>query len=190
VTLIVDRYVQFVNDQVEFQTTQSKRFASNAYRRDLHLATATNLRGLFEEAIKLEAENAALHDRIRQLETASQQPTAAADSLPTTAQLSLKPEDLEGLPKEVIDELSVSGAEPIDFKILSVINDAGGISTLDRIIIGLYRNYQETIKRPNLTSRLNRMIPKGLLYSVPGRKGVYSTNPLSNEGAQIDEKTS
>lgn|GEM_PF-6735092 len=181
---IIDKYGEFVNDQVHFQTNQSKRFANNAFRRDLHLATATNLRGLYDEAIRLEVENLALKKKLEETEASADRASLVEAGIPTTVQLALKPEDVEGLPQDVLDELSVSAAEPMDFKVLSVINDAGGILTLDRIIIGLFKTYQEKIKRPTLTSRLNRMIPKGLLHPVPGRKGLYSTTPTGADEAQ------
>jgi hypothetical protein len=53
--------------------------------------------------------------------------------------------------------------------------------SLDKLIIGLYKKTAEIHKRSTLTSRLYRMIQKGLIYSVPYRKGIYSTQELSED---------
>lgn len=176
--MIVEKYGEFVNDQTQFQLNQSKRFSAQPFRRDLHLATATNLSGLFTIAKELEAENAELKERIANLEAG-----ISESSTTGFGQLPLRPEDIDDLPDDVRQELSVSASDPADFRILTLINDAGGVMTLDRIIIGLYRVYGEKIKRPTLVSRINRMIPKNILYPVPGRKGIYTTNAPGSGGA-------
>jgi hypothetical protein len=172
---IVEKHMEFVNKQITFQEQQATRFSSNAYRRELHTQTANNLRELLNDFVRVEK---ALDEAVAR----AAQKDSAAGRIPSLTEMALKPEDIEGLPAEVIAELSVSGADPQDFNIISVLNEAGGILSLDRIVIRLYRVYGEKVKRATLISRLNRMIPKGLLYSVPNRKGLYSTTQIANEG--------
>lgn len=95
--------------------------------------------------------------------------------------ITLTLEDIEGLPPELMQELSISDADRLEFTIVSIINDAGGILSLDKIIVGLYKKTGEVHKRSTLTSRLYRMIQKSLIYSVPYRKGIYSTQELTDD---------
>jgi hypothetical protein len=52
---------------------------------------------------------------------------------------------------------------------------------LDRIIVDLYKKTRDVPKRSNIISRLFRMAERGMIYNVPGKKGVYSTYELSEE---------
>jgi hypothetical protein len=72
-------------------------------------------------------------------------------------------EDIEGLPPELMQELSISDADRLEFTIVGIINEAGGLMSLDKIIIGLYKKSGEIHKRSTLTSRLYRMIQKNLI---------------------------
>jgi hypothetical protein len=96
-------------------------------------------------------------------------------------QLSVSPEELEGLPEELINELSVSDADKTEFAIVNLINENGGILPLDRILIGMYKKTGEITKRQTMTSKLYRMSQKGLVFSVPSKKGFYSTEELTED---------
>lgn len=89
----------------------------------------------------------------------------------------LRPEDLEGLPDELLVELN---RDELETRIQRIIKDAGGVMSLDRLMIALYRENGEIHKRRQLTQKLYRMAGKGALYSVPHRKAVYSTYPQSD----------
>jgi hypothetical protein len=82
-----------------------------------------------------------------------------------------------------MSELSVSSADKTEYAILNLMEKAGGIMSLDQIIVGLYRTTQEIHKRQTTTSRLYRMAGKNLVFSVPNKKGVYSLEPISEEEA-------
>lgn len=170
---IVDKHGEFVKKQVSFHEAQAQRFANNSYRHDMHQGTAAQFRSLLADMENLDAECEREKSLLAQRD--------GQPKIPTLAEIALKPDELSGLPQDVISELSVSGADPTDFHILEVINNAGGVLSLDRIIIGLYRSHGEKVKRTTLTSRLNRMIPKGLLHAVPSRRGLYSTTPFASE---------
>jgi len=110
----------------------------------------------------------------------------------------LRPEDLEGLPEELLLELN---QDELEIKIQRIIKKAGGTMSLDRLMIGLYREHGELHRRRQLTQKLYRMASKGALYSVPRRKAVYSilpqddsledepgeTHAPENEGGDIDD---
>ena len=73
------------------------------------------------------------------------------------------------------------GAARGETLLLHVINDRGGIATLDQVLVSLYRKTGEVMKRTTLTSKLYRMTQKGTVFVVPSKKGVYSTRRLSQE---------
>src|SRR5439155_24649428 len=96
---------------------------------------------------------------------------------PETHALTLRPEDLVGLPPELLKQLKITEGDKLEAAIVEVINDAGGTLILDKLLIGLYRKTKEVHQRTTLVNRLYRMSQKGLVFSVPKKKGVYTTNP-------------
>lgn len=100
--------------------------------------------------------------------------------------LSLMPSDISDLPKELVDELSLSEGDKQDFEILSLFEEADGILSIDHVLIRLYRRHGEVLTRQKVNSRLYRMANKGLLYAVPGKKGVYSTKPVEDPSSDSD----
>ncbi|TMJ01428.1 MAG: hypothetical protein E6G97_16225 [Alphaproteobacteria bacterium] len=165
---IVAKYAPFVNDQIELQDRMANRYVHQEWRRDRHLRTQQVFRNLLDDLVLLQSRAAeSLHRDIK--------PANVMRNITLTL------EDIEGLPPELMQELSISDADRLEFTIVSIINDAGGILSLDKIIVGLYKKTGEVHKRSTLTSRLYRMIQKSLIYSVPYRKGIYSTQELTDD---------
>ena len=90
--------------------------------------------------------------------------------------------DIHDLPGEVLDELSIATSDTIDDQLVTVINAYGGTATLDQILVGLYRKFKVAQKRRFLQNKLYRM---PMVWSVPGKKGVYTTEP-PEEQSQAD----
>ena len=107
---------------------------------------------------------------------------ADLESLPclnsTTDSINLTPADLDGLPQEVIEQLGLSDSDYYEMDLVRLINKVGGVISLDKLIVLLYKEKNEIAGRTPLNARLYRMIKKGLIYSVPTKKGVYSTTPI------------
>jgi len=99
----------------------------------------------------------------------------------------LRPSDIADLPQEVIEQLSISESDKQEFQIVDIIDSAGGVLTLDHIIIALYRKTGEVAKRSTLNAKLYRMVKKGLIQSVPNRKGVYTSITNSEAKGNVDE---
>ena len=53
---------------------------------------------------------------------------------------------------------------------------AGGIE-LNGLLIELYRRYGDVHERKALNNKAYRMVGKGLIRQVAGRRGVYALNP-------------
>lgn len=90
----------------------------------------------------------------------------------------IRPSELEGLPDDLVKQLSINNeSDGLDYKILAAVENAGGSLSLDHILIALYHATKKVETRKAVTARLYRMSQRGLIYSVAGRKGVYTTNP-------------
>ena len=165
----VTQALVFVNEQISFHERRAEKYADNERRRKMHLDTA--------------AKFSALAKTITDLRAAAQQGQPVPKPV-SGQQLSLCLEDVQGLPPELLAELSISTSDWQEFDIITLINDAGGILTLDKILISLFKKTGEIHKRTVVNNRINRMMGKGLLFGVPNRKGVYSTAELSDEQSE------
>jgi len=174
---IIEKYFPFVDDQITFQEKMAAKYAKIPYRQKLHLGSRDKFAALKAD---LEAIN-------KKLDEQSPGATAPAISQQQSQQLALTPEDVQGLPPELLSELSISTSDRAEFDIITLINDAGGLLTLDRILIGLFRKTGEIHKRATMTSRLYRMGQKGLISSVPNRKGLYATSQVTEDQGQASE---
>jgi hypothetical protein len=174
----LDSYLSFVKEQQGLHEKLARKFADQVWRQDLHIGTAAKFSSLAEDLILAQ----------KQLDNFSEQ--ASSRAIRSLDKLSLTPEDLEGLPEDLIKELSVSDADKLEFQIIGLVNDAGGVLSLDKILIGVWRKTGEVFKRPLMTSRLYRMVQKGQLFPVPGRKGIYSTEEISEAEANKMAKNS
>lgn len=163
---ILNRYLELVNQQAAFHENMAAKFPAESHRAKLHKKTAEGFRSLADDIVIAD----------KRLDTPSQ-PSRLQQSGPV--QLSLSIEDIEGLPEELVRELSISGGDKVEFAILNAIEEAGGVISLDRLLIALFKKTGEINKRASITSRLHRMSNKNLIFSVPGKKGIYSTENLS-----------
>jgi hypothetical protein len=166
----IDKDLALVKDQVAFHERQAEVYASHPYRGKRHRQTAESFRSLANRLQGLIAENEALK---------AGAPLFNGAVRPKQLSLNLTPEDIEGLPEEVIKALGLNPGDKTDLAIVSLLEERGGILSLDKIIIGLYRRSKEIHKRQPLIQRLYRMSQKGMAYPVPGKKGVYSLQKLT-----------
>ncbi|MDN7739958.1 MULTISPECIES: hypothetical protein [Burkholderia] len=164
---IVEKYGPFVKDQITHQEKQAARaFARNEEAKAKGaLGRVALFQQLLSDLITLESagRSSPIHD---------QDP------------IRLSPHDLDGLPEELLAELSLNDSDRKDFLIVEIIDDIGGTASLDRILVNLYKRTGEIEKRTKLVSRLYRMVSKDLIYQSPDRKGVYTTSKPNEERYQ------
>jgi hypothetical protein len=165
------QHIALVKDQLEFHQRQATKHAREPHRARVHLGTAEGFRTLLADLLRLQDFQSA-HPNWMTLPNATR-----------VKRLALSWEEIEGLPSEVLEELSISDSDRVEFNIAAGVRAMGGVATLDRIIIYLWREFGEVHKRTPLNQRLYRMTQKEMLFSVPGKKGVYSSEPLSEEDA-------
>lgn len=85
-------------------------------------------------------------------------------------------EDLQNLPPTILNELNTRASFVLEWQIIDIINDLGGVASIDKIVISYWRKHETPLTRTLLNAKLYRMKHKGLLDSDPKRKGVYATN--------------
>ena len=117
--------------------------------------------------------------------------TSAATPAETPAvpapRVHLSSDDLEGLPEELMKELGLSESDRLEMLIVDLIERLGGVSSLNKILVEIYKETGAVEKRARISSRLNRMTKKGLIYPVPKTKGIYSTTPMTGLLGSDDE---
>jgi hypothetical protein len=99
----------------------------------------------------------------------------------------IDPTDLSDLPPDLLSELSVARADPLEAQIVSVLQACGGSADLDQILIGLYRKFQTVQKRRPLQNKLWRMVRKGDLRKAKAERGIFSLQ-ASNGRARKDRR--
>lgn len=176
---ILEKYLPFIKEQVTFQ---QKAAVKNAEKPAL--------------AAKAKARAEQFESLYRDIELTLQQPAppSANDTLDLFSpvpevrrpRLTLLPADLEGLPEAVLKQLSINNeSDRQELAIVEVIEQAGGVMSLDQLIIALWRQRQELFDRGKLNSKLYRMTQKEMIYNAG--KGVYSTKPMDGSFSQPEE---
>jgi hypothetical protein len=166
----MESHAIFVKEQLASQEFLAKKYDASPYRAGRHLATAKKFRELLTELESIDK---------REIDA---EPIARGSA--TAKRISLTLEDIEGLPEELIKELNITEADRQELIIENIIARQGGILSLDKIMVGLYQRTGEINKRNTLISRLYRMAQRGMIFNVPGKKGVYSTYEVSEADAK------
>jgi hypothetical protein len=149
-------YADFVNKQAEFHEKKVEEFQGNK-RAWVHKTTARSFRGLQKEI-----ENLRSATIIRKANGINP--------------LALSPNDVSGLPPALLEQLlNKPEQDSVETEICDIINGAGGTLLIDHIMIALFKRTGMIHDRPQLVSKIHRMNKKDLIFSVPGKKGVYTT---------------
>jgi hypothetical protein len=167
----IDNYIGFVKEQVTVQERLARKYDEDNYRKSLHFKAARTFAdmGRFLEEIQRRG----THD------------TAYLNRGDTPQKrILITFEEVENAPEELLKELNLTENDRQELLIEYLIAQAGGVLSLDKIIVELYERTKEIPKRAALTTRLFRMANRGMIYNVPGKKGVYSTYELSEADAK------
>jgi hypothetical protein len=94
--------------------------------------------------------------------------------------------DLSDLPPELLAELSAPRGDELENQITVVLQAYGGTADLDQVLVGLFRKFKVSQKRRFLQNKVWRMCQKDMLWSIRGKKGVYTLNePADDEKDEI-----
>lgn len=94
--------------------------------------------------------------------------------------------NVHDLPPELLEELTIAKGDDLEDQLVTVINAYGGEASLDQILVGLYRKFKVIQKRRFIQNKLYRM---EAVWSVEGRKGVYTTTQPPEEPANQGESS-
>ena len=90
---------------------------------------------------------------------------------------SLSPFAVRSIPEDLKDEISLTDTDKFEIDVLNLIDKAKGKRiSINNLLIALKISTGVMYSRSNLNNRLYRMVKKDILFSVPGRKGLYTTN--------------
>jgi hypothetical protein len=167
----IDRYVSFVKKQVEVQQKLAEKYEDTPFRKAQHLETARSYADL--GTFLTEIQKKGTHD-ISYLNRGDN----------PLKRMHLTFEDIHDLSEDNLRELNLTEADRQDLVVEHLIAQNGGVYSLDKIMIDLFRQTKEFPKRGALVARLYRMAQKGMIYNVPGKKGVYSTYEMSEQEAK------
>jgi hypothetical protein len=169
----ISECIEFVKKQIEYQDRRATVTREDKLKLHFHIETAKQFRSLLQFLEDTQSKDLHKTPNITGID-----PTGA-----------LMPKELIGLPQELIDELITGGGiDPQELMIVQLIEGAGGMLSLNRIQIGIYKNSGEIIKRPNLTAKLYRMVQSGMILRMPKKKGIYTTD--SSLGVSTSEEES
>lgn len=89
---------------------------------------------------------------------------------------SLSPFAVRLIPEDLKDEISLTDTDKFEIDVLNLIDKAKGKRiSINNLLIALKIRTGITYSRSNLNNRLYRMVKKEILFSVAGRKGLYTT---------------
>ncbi|WP_309622154.1 hypothetical protein [Novosphingobium sp.] len=88
--------------------------------------------------------------------------------------------DLSDLPPELVKELTGTKVDDLEQQLFTIIKTGGDEVDLDAILIELFRRFQVVQTRKFLQNKLWRMAQKEIVFSVAGRKGVYTAQKPSD----------
>lgn len=96
--------------------------------------------------------------------------------------------NIDDLPEAIRAQLVSFQMDELEAQILDLLNDnLDHVATIDEILVGLWRSHGVAHQRDQLANKIYRMTRKEQLFSVPGRKGVYSTIAVEDATAQKAE---
>jgi hypothetical protein len=81
--------------------------------------------------------------------------------------------DLSDLPPSLIKELSGIRADDLEQQLFTIIKSGDEVE-LDAILIELWRRFKVEQTRKFLQNKLWRMAQKGMIWTIAGKKGVYT----------------
>jgi hypothetical protein len=101
----------------------------------------------------------------------------------------VNPSLLEGLPQALVEQLQISDTDRSQWQVVDIINRTPDrIISIEVLLIALFKLTGKVYERLELSNRMYRMARKGMAFSVPGRKGWYTTVPTGEPQLDLDER--
>lgn len=150
----INRYLGLVKSQAEFHEKTAKLHSKNETKQQFHQGIANGFSGLEEFLLEVKEK--------LMLQTDSEK-----------SNMTISSAEYKELPQEVINELSITDSDRLDFLLVDIIKQNNDAASLDRIIVDLYQQTKEVHTRSSVNARLYRMMQKGKIDRDKKTKGVY-----------------
>lgn len=165
---IMDKYRSFVKEQIEYNERSAVKYRDDENRTHSYHNRAAVFRQLLADLENFESQHST--------------PSTVDSNIESLYRLT--PSEIEDLPPELLEQLSITEGDKQEFAIAEMIKDLGGATSLDKLLIAIYRRTGEIEKRTRLNARLYRMVNKRMIYAHPSRKGIYGLRPFPEEDEQ------
>lgn len=169
----IDESIEYVNQQLAFYQSRIDDPKTRNVKFFEHHSEST-------QSIKAHLEH------LKQVSSAIDHEVSVS-SISKNDYVSITPNDIQGLPQELINELGLTESDHNEFEIVNLIKQHGGVMSLDHILIALYKKTGVIHKRKILTAKLYRMVNKGLVFT--DKRGVYSLCAEENSDSDKNNKT-
>lgn len=173
-TWSMDQHIALVKRQIAWLVDQTTRYTpgQSRYRADLV--------AMYERLLTEHRDLLSFLESLRLSGMAAPAPASPQED----AGRKTTSDDLSDLPEELLSELSGRAAKGSNDPLVQIIADRGGIANIDEILIDLYRKHHQIGKRVLIQNKLYRLSKQGSVWTMPGRKGVYTTKPPETPGPE------
>lgn len=173
--MFVDEEIDFVKSQIQHHKRSVEHFRTK--RDDTKMRRHIGILRRFEEILP-------------KMEAANQPGSVSLGMSLDNSKIGNRLGDVMDLPEEMRAQLVSVQFDEAEMQIINLVRDKfDGVATIDEIFVGLYREHQVSSPRDALANKIYRMTRKELLFSVSGRKGVYTTQQPTT-GSEADKKES
>ena len=180
---ILSQHIPFVKEQIGYYDRMAVKFRTQSDKQKVYIEVAVKLRALLGDMESDQSQTISTSHISKDYSSISAKLPANFFSNP----LALAPADYAGLEKDLLSELNITENDKLESTIVDLINAAGGVLVLDKIIVGIFHITGEKHQRISMTAKLYRMAKKNLVYSVPKKKGVYTTTKPTSDTETFDD---
>jgi hypothetical protein len=176
---MIREHVDFVKAQVEYHRRRLEQYTKNGN---------ASLIGVHQ---RLHAGFNSLLDAMNSDINTPDSP-AASEQNPSLDSLLANPialdrAQLTGLPQELLAQLQISPAEKFQWQVVDIIERTPNKTiSLEVLLIALYKTTGEVFERTDLSNRIYRMMKKGIVFGVTGKKGQYTTLPQAGDQLTLE----
>jgi hypothetical protein len=188
---MLQKFIELVKKQIsfhEYRASSTKAKGDNG--RNAHVLLKEQFAELLDLLVRLNQTQQALTATSIDsfLESLSQpHPSPTNGNVPDRKSGDLLPEDLDGLPDEILDKLGLRSSDRQEFLLIDIIKELGGAAYIPKIQIELYKRTGEMPERNAIGAKLYRMVSKEQIKSSTIGKGWYC---LPNHESASDQQQS
>lgn len=189
---MIEKHIELVKNQISFHEYRAGSSKSEHARKKQE-ALVAGFSDLLKDLIELNGHPvtngcSSIPDFLKAVLTTADPRKPTSDPAQLLGDLS--PNDLEGLPDDVLAKLGLRPSDKQDFLIVDIIKELGGAAIITKILIKMYQRTGEAPERNTLGAKLYRMTAKGLIKSSNLGKGWYCLPEHESASDKNDDEDS